>query len=718
MIPQPTISNQAINNYVSSPTDTARANRLDFKQDTQISQADSLFARYSYFGLNSINNGPFPAPLVGSSTFQTAPKQDVGNGAAVGETHIFTPAIVNEARVGYNRIQDFLSPFVTGNIASQYGLGGIPLQPGATGLPNMSISGFATLGEATFLPNQKISEVITAEDHVSWNAGRHFIRFGGSYRWVRSWFNISSSARGSYTFSGAFTQNPSRPAGSGSGFADFLLGIPSNGSLSNFVDGDLRYNYGGAFIQDDWKITPNFTLNLGIRYELWSQPVERQNQQANFLTNLTRLIYANNKAPDGAPSITGPIPDGLNQRSLMKTDTNNIAPRLGLAYRATANTVIRAGAGVFFADQPSIGASARLVANPPYFRSVSYPTDQINPILHLSTGFPANALSQSINLSAATLSSFAADMKQAYVYHWSFGVQQQVRNWLLDVNYVGTKSNDLPLTYNVNSAFAGAGSVASRRPYAGLGDINSTLPMDTSTYHALEARVEHRYSNGLSVLASYTFSRLIDIGGESLIGDLSLRNARDVKAERGLSTGDQRHRFVSSVLYDLPIGRGKKVNLQNPIANAILGNWQLNGILTIRSGQPFTPTLGTSTANTGVARPDRISDGNLPSDQRTISGWFDKSAFSAPALYNFGNAGRNILIGPGASNLDASLFKSFPVRALGEAGQIQIRGELFNSLNHPQFAAPNSRVDIPQGGTITLLSANMREIQFGLKILF
>ena len=254
--PLPTFPNLAVNNFVSSPTNTTRANRADVKEDTQLKQSDTLFARYSYFGGNAVTFGPFPAPLVGSSSFQTAPKDDLGNGAAIGETHIFRPTMVNEFRLGYNRIQDFLQPFVKDNIASQFGLNGLPVQPGVTGLPSISVSGFANLGEATFLPNDKISEVITTEDHVSWTVGKHLIKFGGDYRWVRSWFYISSSARGSYTFSGAFTQNPQKTAGSGSGVADFLLGIPSSASLSNRISGDLRYRYVGGYIQDDWKLTP------------------------------------------------------------------------------------------------------------------------------------------------------------------------------------------------------------------------------------------------------------------------------------------------------------------------------------------------------------------------------------------------------------------------------------------------------------------------------
>jgi hypothetical protein len=718
-LPLPTSRSANINNFVTSPTSTNRANRLDFRHDLQISDKDSLFARYSYFSGDLITPGPFPAPIIGSNTFQTAPKTDLGNGAALGETHVFQPNLVNEFRLGYNRIQDFLTPFVTTNVNSQFGLGGIPEQAGVTGLPNISVSGYAALGEATFLPNNKISEVITAEDHVSWTLGNHSLKLGGSYRWVRSWFSISSSARGSYTFSGAFTQNPQRPGGTGSGLADLLLGIPATSGLSNLINGDLRYNYWGGFIQDDWKLSSKLTLNLGLRYELWSQPVERHDQQANFLTNMTKLVYPNDVVPPGIPSsIAANIPSGIGSRSLMKTDTNNFAPRVGLAYQAARNTVVRSGFGVFFADDPAIGASARLVANPPFYRNVTYATDQITPIVFLSSGFPANALSGNINLSAASLSSFAADLKQAYVYHWSFGLEQQWKSYLFEANYVGTKGNDLVSTYNVNQPFAGPGSVASRRPYQGLGDINLTVPLDTSSYNALEARVEHRYTSGFSLLISYTYSKTLDIGGESLVGDLSLRNARNVKAERSLSSGDMRHRFVTSALYDLPFGRDRHFTIGNRLLNAIAGDWQLNGIVTLRGGQPFTPTLGTSTANTGVARPDRIANGNLSSDQRSVNQWFDKAAFTTPALYNYGNAGRNVLIGPGAANLDLSLFKSFPLPFLGEGRQLQFRAESFNLLNHPQFTNPNTRVDIPQGGTITTLSNDMREIQFALKVVF
>ncbi|MDQ2948494.1 MAG: TonB-dependent receptor, partial [Acidobacteriota bacterium] len=698
-LPLPTFPNQSSNNFVVSPTNTIRAKRADTKGDFQFSQADSLFARYSFFGGQSVTHGPFAPPLIGSTTFQTAPKDNIGNGAAMGETHVFRPTLVNEARLGYNRIQDFLSPFVKDNVNSQFGLGGIPIQAGVTGLPAINISGFAALGEATFLPNDKISETITAQDHIAWTTGKHFIKVGADYRWVRSWFKISSSARGTYTFNGAFTQNPQKTAGSGSGLADFLLGIPSSAGLSNLNSGDIRYGYWGGYVQDDWKLTSKLTLNLGVRYELWTQPAERHDQQANFLIADRKLIFPNNKVPAGVPaSLVENIPDGIGSRSLMKTDTNNFAPRLGLAYQLQPTLVIRIGAGLFYADDPANGASSRLVSNPPIFQNNTYTTDQINPILFLSSGFPANAIGSSVNVATAGVIAWAPDMQQAYVGHWSISIQKQIKNYLIETAYVGTKGTGLPVTYDINTQYAGGGSVASRRPFQGFSGITLTSALDNSNFNALEARVEHRYSKGLALLASYTYSKTIDGGGEQLVGDGSIRDARNLKAERGLSTSDQRHRFVTSVLYDLPVGNGRMLNISNKAVNAVLGNWQLNGILTVRGGTPFTPALGTSTANTGAARPNRIGNGNLPSDQRSIFNWFDKTAFVAPTPFNFGNAGRDILFGPGGTNLDASIFKSFPLRLIGEAGQVQFRAETFNVLNHPQFAQPNARVDIAQGG--------------------
>ncbi|HZQ53615.1 MAG TPA: carboxypeptidase regulatory-like domain-containing protein [Bryobacteraceae bacterium] len=707
------------NNFAVSPTQTTRISRIDTRLDYHISDLDQLFGRYSYAPGNSVNPGPFAPPLDGTTSFQQANHSDTANGVAIGETHVFSPAVVNELRLGFNRVGDNLTPFENDYLDSQFGINGIPQRAGVYGLPLFSISGFASLGEANFLPNDKISETASAEDHVSWVHGKHSITAGGEYRWVRSWFYISSASRGSFTFNGTFTQNPQKPTGTGSGMADFLLGIASNADLSNAISGDLRYKYSGLYIQDDWKVTNRLTVNIGARYEIWSQPIERHNQEANFLLGSSKFIYPYSVPPAGiAAAYVQQIPPGINQRSLLQWDKNNIAPRFGFAYQATNRTVVRGGFGQFFADDPEIGASGRLVANPPFYQEVTFPTNQITPIINLSQGFPAGTIGGSFNLANASLIAFTPNFKQAYVYHWSAGLQQQIRQFVFEADYVGTSGFELPIGYNVNNPFPGAASVAARRPYQGFGNINLQTPMGTSNYNALETRLERRFANGFSLLASYTYSKSIDDGGEQLIGDLQLRDARNVKMERALATNDVRHYFVGSFLYDLPFGRGQHFGISNGFVNAVLGNWQVNGIATFRTGLPFTPELGFSSANTGDNRPDRVGNGNLPSDQRSINNWFDKAAFTAAAFYQFGNAGRDILEGPGAVNFDLSVFKNFPIQKLGERGNLQFRAESFNTFNHPQFANPNNRVDLAQGGTITSLSNNMRILQFALKLLF
>ncbi|MGH9696895.1 MAG: hypothetical protein ACRD5Z_22305, partial [Bryobacteraceae bacterium] len=221
LFPAPTAA-AAANNFTVSPTENIKTNRFDFRHDLQLSEKDNLFARYSYFTYDYRYPGPFAAPLIGSTTFQDSVKASTGNAAGLGETHSFSPRVVNEFRAGYNRIEDVLTPFVADYIDDQYGLGGIPRQPGVAGLPKISISGTTTIGEATFLPNSKISETTTLQDNLSLQAGNHALKFGGSYRFVRSWFAISSNARGNYTFSGAFTQNPQNRGATGSGLADFM----------------------------------------------------------------------------------------------------------------------------------------------------------------------------------------------------------------------------------------------------------------------------------------------------------------------------------------------------------------------------------------------------------------------------------------------------------------------------------------------------------------
>jgi hypothetical protein len=708
------------NNFVSSPVQNLKRNEYDFRGDQNFSDKDKLFLRYSYYTYNFVNPGPFAAPLIGTTNFQQSTNNQTGHEAAAGATHVFGSGLVNEVRTGYNRISNALAPFVHDNLFQQFGFVNYPQQPGVTGLPNITVSGYTNLGEAGFLPDAKGSDTYILADNVLWNKGKHFLKLGGQYRWVRSRFNIAGAARGSFGFNGVFTNNPQSPSNSGNAFADFLLGIPNSSTLANIFIGDLRYKYYGAFLNDDWKLTPKLTLNLGVRYEIWTPPLERHDQQGNFILGPNKLIYPGNKVPSVIPaSFTEPIPDGVDSRGLLEFHKNNWSPRLGLAWQVAQHTVIRAGAGMFYGEPDALGASGRPVAEPPFRINNVYSTDSVHSNVTFQSGFPAGALNvTSIDPNSATFIAFTPDLKPGYVYHWSLGVQQQVGRFVLDANYVGTKGTHLSVNYNYNQDVAGGTSVAARRPVQGFGDIQYMTSMGNSIYNALEMHLERRFSNGMSVISSYTYSKSIDLSSGGLSADLQLRNARTVGWERALSSSDMRHRFVASYLYELPFGHGKHFDISNTVLNGVLGNWQVNGITTVRTGQPFTPQLGFSSANTGDSRPNRLANGNLPPDRRTPDHWFDVAAFAAAPNYQYGNAGRDIIEGPGAINFDFSLFKRFRVRKLGEAGEIQFRGELFNIFNHPQFGQPNARVDLPQGGSITFLTNSMRQIQFGLKVLF
>ena len=701
------------NNYVTSPVTINNRDAWDGRGDHDFSGADKLFVRYSYYEFYGYTPGPLPMPLVGSTSFQQSINNQSGHQAALGETHIFTPALVNDFRAGYNRISNALAPFVNTFLNSQYGFGYIPPLPGLTGLPNITITGYSNLGEAAFLPDSKGSDTFQLTDSLIWNKGKHFVKVGGEYRWVRSRFNIDGNARGTFAFTSAFT---------GNAFADYLLGDPNTATLTSDLIGDLRYRYYGAYVNDDWKVTPKLTLNAGIRYEYESPPFERNDLQSNFIVGPNVLIFPNNNIPPTSlipASLAGTIPSGVDPRALVKTFKNNWAPRLGVAYQLTRNTVIRVGGGVFYAEADAAGASGRPVSNPPFKTTYTYTSDSIHPTLTFATGFPANAENPGFfNPATSALISSNPGAKVPVVYKWSANVQQQIGSFLIDAGYVGTKGTHLSTSYNINQDYPGGGSTASRYPVQGFNTITYVDSMGNSEYDALQLRVQRRYSNGISLLVSYTWSKSIDLGGGQLLADLAIRNVLNVGWERAVSSGSVPHRFVASYTYALPVGRAKQFFPRNRFVAAVIGDWQLNGITTIRDGQPFTPVLSVSSANTGTPRPNRIASGNLPSGQRSVTDWFDLKAFTTPAQYNYGNSGRDILLGPGAVNFDASIFKRFSLSKLGEGGQLQVRFEGFNIFNHPNFGLPNANVVVAGGGSITTLTTGMRVLQAGAKIIF
>jgi len=708
-----------INNFVLSPSSTIPANQYVGRIDTSLSSRDTLFGRYFIEDQNQIVPDPF---YLGGETDNLSRSQTF----VLGETHTFGPTMINEFRVGYTRLNALKDIPAKAPAFTQYGINGIQADSSVKGLPQFAGSELPTFGDQTFYPNQKIPEDYELKDNLTLIRGSHTLKTGVDYRHQRQFFSISGNARGSFNFNGSFTQNPQQRSGSGSGFADFLLGLPNTATVENVYRGDLRNPYWGAYVQDDWKVKPNFTLNMGLRYEVFSNDSEIRGLQANFLIGPNVLIYPNNKVPAGIPSnLAMNIPSGLGSQTLMKTDYNNFAPRLGFAWRFAPKTVLRAGAGIYYSEGFLVdrGGSGRLVGNPPFDRVQTYPTDQVSPVIILDQGFPADALAPTTIGSNTTFQSYDPNMPAPYAADFTMDIQQQLPGQiLLDVGYSGSKGTQLPVSYNYNQQLPGSGSVASRRPIHGYGTISRVQGMDNSNYSALVVSVQRHFSHKMGFLVSYTYGKAIASFQEQYATS-SVRSTQHINWERSLADFDVRNRLVSSFLWQLPFGKGQRWSSGARVVNGVLGGWQFNGIMTLQGGLPFTPTLSSNTANNGgAARPNRLSNGNLSGSQRDPSHWFDTSTSAfAPAdasTFQFGNAGRNILTGPGMANFDLSLFKSAHVGAFGESGELEFRFEAFNALNTPQFGLPNTTVDLPAGGVIKSLANDMRELQFGMKILF
>jgi len=718
MLPLP---NQAdrVGNYAVTKDATRLRHQMDTRADHSFSTSSKLYVRYSLTERGDEVPGPYDPPLIGSTFFQQAIKEQRAHNLAIGQTQVFGNNRVNEIRIGYNRIRDDLFPFVTDDFPSDFGFGGIPRSTGVTGLPRISIGGFSNIGEATFLPNFKISEVTQAGDTFSFLKGTHALKAGVNYRFIRSFFNISDTQRGSFNFSGGFTQNPLSRSGSGSGLADFLLGIPTTAALSNGLIGDIRYHYVAAYVQDDWRATERLTINVGLRYELFTHPHERTGNQANLLLPEYTLIYANDAIPPGIPAaFTTSVPGDVSTASLMRLDTNNLAPRLGFAYKVTPMTVLRGGAGIFYGDHPTIGASGRLPANPPYRVNVNYASDSITPIVTLATGFPADALEPEFS-PFLSFNAWDPDAPQTEAYHWNFNIQHELPFFVVELGYTGSRGQNLSVNYNPNAPLPGPGSVASRRPNPQFGNISAVKYDGESDYHAGHVRIDRRFSRGLSVVGHYTYGKSIDLGGANFIaGDAVYRDARDIRLDRGLSSFDVRHNLVLSYIWDIPIGSDRRIDLHNTLLNAVIGGWQFNGVTSARSGTPFTPVLSFNPAQSGHARPNRLADGNLPRDERTVDRWFDTSAFAAATPFNIGDAGRNILVGPGYFNTDFGLFKRFLFNQGAGGSEVQLRLEAFNVFNQAHYQQPDATVDLPRGGRILGIVGTMRELQFGVKFLF
>jgi hypothetical protein len=713
LFPDP-VNSAASSNFFSNQRQRVSNDQYNLKIDHRIGDKDSFFARFSSTSNTNVLPSTLPPPANNPSI-----AKPTGRSWAASETHTFAPTVLNELRFGYmeTRLVQYID---APRQFDEYGIIGAPNLPNVVGLPTFSVSGLTTIGStgpaalptpatgSGNFPIDKQGVTLQLSDNLSIVRGRHTLKIGADFQQVTLYADSTLSARPSFSFNGVYTQNPQQRSGTGAAYADFLLGYTSSASVSTRSLSESRQHIVQGYIQDDWNVNSRLTLNLGLRYELALPFYETADHYSNLILEpgplYGRVLDVSQAEANGY------------RRSFVDPDFNNLAPRAGLAYKATQKTVVRSAFGVFYGRDENIPVARRPTNNPPYFIQKTYTSDQINPLIRLATGFPADALDP-VNIVNPDVNAYLKRTPLPYVLQWNLNVQQELPgSFVLDVGYVGSGARRLYTPLNVNLPTPGAGAINPRRPIQGYSAVFALAPVVNSSYNALLAQLERRFTSGFSLLAGYTYGHSIDYAGANAEQDTGPQNPRDLTPNRGNSNFDLRHRVVFSSAYELPFGRGKAFLSNSRTASAILGGWQLSGITSWQTGLPLTPVLNFDPSNTGTTgRPNRIASGELSGDARSITRWFDVSAFAAPSGFVFGNSGRNILRGPSQYNTDIGLSRSLHVT---ERVGLQIRAEAFNLFNTPQFGLPAATIGNANAGVISTVVTPERQLQFALRLAF
>ena len=728
--PDPNLS--GARNFVSTPSDTRDIDQYTIRIDHRFSDSNNFFGRFSrnvdleldpfdqYSGITNL-------PQFGRLDDQTAIS------ISLVDNHVFNPNLVGEFRLGYNRFHQFRSvyPEEQRNQTLEIGITGTTTNPVNFGFPTFSVNGFDTLGK-NGNPSDRDDNHYQAVGNLTWTTGNHTFKTGTDISWQLSDRINNSNSRGVFRFDGRYTGHP---------LADLLMGFPRQTSrrLGESKAYPSTWVF-GFFLQDDWKITPNLTLNLGVRYDFQTDLVSENNRfsRYNVATGNIEIVgkasdLRDISRPDNplSTNFSPAIQDlaktvtfaDLGRRSMTTHDRNDIAPRIGLAYSMfNDRVVLRTGYGVYF-NEYELGAWSR-VGNDTYPFKVdqSFNGHKSTPNITLDDAFPDS-------ISKATISpkSIQDHLPTMYVQQYNFGLQiQAMSDLLIDVGYVGSMTTNLPETRNLNQprpcnpADPACGSISSRRPYPGFGRILHYEGTGLGNFNSLQMRVEKRYAEGLTLMGAYTWSKSMDLSSAGAsAGKISIQDHYNIRGGmRGPSGFDARQRLVISYVWHLPFGSGERfLGNVNGAAKYLVSGWEISGIQTFQSGRPFTVRIPGDNSYTGARRTDRpnqIRDGQLPKSEQSIDRWFDLEAFILPPRGTFGNAGRNNLEGPGLNNFDFSIIKN---NRFGESNNVQFRTEFFNTFNHPNFNFPNRDFGTSNFGVIATAQFS-RQIQFGLKFIF
>jgi hypothetical protein len=766
---RPGAVNTGLNNYYDATTSVINTDTGDAKLDENINDRNRFFFRYSQRDLLQPPPFYFPAAdVVALNNAETA--SQISHSAAFDYTFTMSPTFLMEFRWGFSRMAVDQATVGDGFNPTSLGFPSyIAANADHLNFPGIAPANYYSLGQ----PGQGTWKKSGFESHL---LGANLtkvlqsqtLKFGWEGRLLRVNDVEAGSSTGAFTFSPAITQGPNPNAATSTGgnsIASLLLGVGSGSMIQDSKNAATQSFYYALYFQDDWKVTRKLTLNVGLRYDLDIPRTERYNRMETFDPFVASPLAAKTGIAGLRGGLIFPGVNG-NSREQFNPRYDDFSPRVGLAYQAFKNTVIRAGYGVFFA--PSYREAGATIGNEGFSAVTTYTgsPNGLTPSVYLNNPFP-NGFNPIVGSSQGLLTGLGTsfenpiygDNKVAYTQNWDFEIQQQLPgNLLVDVAYVGSHAvhlnesgeNDwnidqLPpqalalgtkLQQSVPNPFYG---IITTGPESGatipLSYLESPYPQFTgpeasymtggySVYHAFQLKVEKRLSNDLSVILSFTGQKLID--DYAIISNVGnntggIQNIYDLQNQRGVSSNDISNRLVISGIYSLPFGRGKMFGKNwNRAVDTLLGGWQVNGIATDQSGFPLSVTTqDTSSSGGNVLRPN--NNGQDPNQSTPVSTrlnqYFNASTFSQPAPFTFGSLTRTLpnVRAPYTQNIDFSLFKNFQ---LYERMSLQVRAEAFNLLNQVVFGAPNTTLSSGQFGVISSEASTPREIQFALKLLF
>jgi hypothetical protein len=794
LFPAPT-SSGLFTNYVSNPVLRNTVNQFDVRVDANLSAKDQLFGRVSYSDVPQFIPGPFTGIADGGS-FSAGDQTASSINLALSETHSFSPTLVNEARLGFNRIgTSRVQPFATdlNNIPGMFGIQDVPQVPDNGGLGAITITGLNTLGSNGYLPSLEYSSTAQFTDNLTKIHGKHTLKAGLEFQHVKFSILQPPAGRGEWTFGGVYTEVPNYNNGN-TGLAQMLLtpcspppapcsipvvpgGNPLVGgsnevSASNYANTDMGRNYWGLYFQDDWKVTPKLTLNLGVRWEYFGQIIENYGAQSNFIPvgpggpAQFLLTQSRCKTPLSPDFLAAAATDDINivcssLPGLGHSQNTNFSPRIGFAYQITPKLVARGGYGIFYGGFEN--STIETYVDFPFQFELNYPNlTPYQPIAFAngSLGTLETGLSALVPLTSAAASpagvSFTGEdfhMKTPYTQGYNFTLQYGVTpNQTFQLGYVGNTVRHLGVYINANSPSELLPPGLNSFQYSPYPDFttsttNSSFAGD-SYYNSLQANFERRFNAGLQVLANFTWSKC-RTDAPDVLNDTAIAGYRaallpgfGIQGDYGLCDFDIPHVFHLSGTYQLPVGRGKRFLANSSgFVNQALGGWSTNWILTLQDGQPFTVPSAVTTFTAPNLGPIAllVPGQNIIAGPHNVNQWMNPAAFtSPPAATTIGQSdyaplggAPSQLLGPGFHRLDFALFKQFRT---SERTSLEFRAEFFNLTNTPNFSYPgfsgNGVVAAPGAldytspstfGKITStrdLQNDQREIQFALKFYF